>query len=92
MRMLWPLKGESTLQKQPPKGVLQICVWQLLLKLIKNVYEGVKFFKKSNKHLFSYIVRGLHISCKTVMLRSSFSLKYLLMATGALQGYVCLRK
>ena len=46
MRILWPLKGASTLLKQPPKGILQICVWQLLLKLFENVSEGVKFFKK----------------------------------------------
>ena len=46
MRILWPLKGASPLLKQPPKGILQICVWQLLLKLFENVSEGVKFFKK----------------------------------------------
>ena len=43
IRWLWPLKGESVLQKQPPKGVFQICVWQWLLKLFKNLCEGVKF-------------------------------------------------
>ena len=42
IRWLWPLKGESILQKQPPKGVFQICVWQWLLKLFKNLCEGVK--------------------------------------------------
>ena len=31
----FPLNGKRTLQKQPPKCVLQICVWQLLLKLFK---------------------------------------------------------
>ena len=45
MRTHWPLKEESTLQKQPLKGVLQIPVWQLLLKSFKNVCEGVKFLK-----------------------------------------------
>ena len=40
---LWPLKGESTLQKQPPRGVIQICVWQILSKSFKRVCEGVKF-------------------------------------------------
>ena len=44
MRTLWSLKEESTLQKQPPKGDLQICVWQLLLKSFKNVCEGANFF------------------------------------------------
>ena len=33
MRLLWPLKGESTLQKQPPKGVLQICL-ATIIKII----------------------------------------------------------
>ena len=42
IRWLWPLKGESILQKQPPKGVFQICVWQWSLKLFKNLCEGVK--------------------------------------------------
>ena len=38
VRILLPLTGKNTLQKQPP-GVLEICVWQLLLKSFKNVYE-----------------------------------------------------
>ena len=41
-RILWPFKGENTLQKHLPKGVLEICVWQLLLKLFRNF----KLFKK----------------------------------------------
>ena len=43
----WPLKGESTLQKQLLKGVLQTCIWQLLLKLFKNV-SGFELGKKSS--------------------------------------------
>ena len=58
MRILWPLKGESTLQKQPPKGVLQICVWQLLLKSFKNVCKGVKFFKKIEMNGILVIFQG----------------------------------
>ena len=54
-RLLWPLKGESTLQKQTPKAILQICVWQLLLKSFKNVCEAVKLKKKKNEHLFSFV-------------------------------------
>ena len=45
MRILWPLKKESILQKQPRKSVLQICVLQLLLKVFKNVCEEVRFSK-----------------------------------------------
>ena len=52
MRILWPLKGESTLQKQPPRGVFQICVWQLLLKSFKNVCERGKFLKKCEMNAF----------------------------------------
>ena len=48
VRILWSLKGENALQKQPP-GVLQICVRQLSLKSFKNVYELVKFKKKKMK-------------------------------------------
>ena len=58
MRILCPLKGESTLQEQPPKSVLQIYVWQLLLKSFKNVCEGFEFKKKKwNEHLLSYSLR-----------------------------------
>ena len=67
MRTLWPLKGESTLQKQPPKGDLQICVWQLLLKSFKNVCEGAKFFKKIEMNTFLVTFQGS--SSQTVMLR-----------------------
>ena len=41
----WPLKWEYMLKKQPTKGVIQICVWQLLLKLLENICEGVNFQK-----------------------------------------------
>ena len=42
-RILWPWKCENTLHKQPPKGVPQVFIWQLLSKSFKNVCKGVKF-------------------------------------------------
>ena len=39
--MLWPLKGEGTLQK--PKGVLQICIWKLLLKSFEMDVKELNF-------------------------------------------------
>ena len=53
VRMLWPLKWENTLQKQPPKRVLQICVWQLLLKSFKDVIES-NFQSSLNERLNSF--------------------------------------
>ena len=87
------------------ESVLQICVWYLLLKSLKNVCEGVRLSRYIS--IFFYIsiyfkvyFKDFHLNCKTVMLRNSFSLKHLSMAlrtfelivARTLQGYVCLRK
>ena len=40
------IERRNTFQKQPPKDVSQIYVWQLLLKSFNNVCEGVKFLEK----------------------------------------------
>ena len=45
MEILWPLEGENTLQKQQAKDVLQICLWQLLLKLSKMPVKESNFKK-----------------------------------------------
>ena len=79
MRVLWPLKWQNTLQKQPPKGPLQICFWQLLLKAFKSACEGVKFPKKVEMNAFLATFQQL-----TVMLRNNFSL------TLSARGYFCL--
>ena len=54
MIILWPLKRENTLRKQPPNAVPQICVWQLLLRSFKNVTEGVKLNEKMNALLVTF--------------------------------------
>ena len=52
------IEKRSTLQKQPLNGVLQVCVWQLLIKSFKNVCEGAKFFKKIEMIAFLVIFQG----------------------------------
>ena len=88
MRILWQLKWESTLEKQPPIGVLEIRVWQLLLKLFKNVYEGSSFQKSWNNRIFRYISRVfISVAKHYVMLPTSFSLKQLLKTAGKFWTY-----
>ena len=84
-RILWPLKWENTLPKHPPKGILRICVWQLLSESFKNICEEVKFSttkKKWNERLFRYIPKVFISVVKAVLLCTSFSSKYLSMANG----------
>ena len=80
MRILWSLKWENVSWKV--KGILQICVWQQLLKSFKNVRERVKSWKKLKCTPFKGHLKGFHLSCKTVsMLRNSFTLKHHSMTT-----------
>ena len=82
-RILWSLKWGNTLQKQPLKAVLQVFLWQLLLKSFENVREGVKFSKKVEMNDFSGTFHGFSSPLfREVMLRNSFSLKRLSMTTG----------
>ena len=65
------------------KDVLQVCLWQLLLKSFENVREGVKFSKKVEMNDFSGIFHGFSSQLlREVMLRNSVSLKRLSMTTG----------
>ena len=57
-RILRSLKWENTLQKQPPKDIRQVYVWELLLKSFKNVCEGVKFSKNDEMNAFSGTFQG----------------------------------
>ena len=41
-----PIEKEKHFTQVATKGVIQICVWQLLLKPLKNVCEGIKLKKK----------------------------------------------
>ena len=45
------MKKKNTLQKQPAKDILQICIWQLLLTLIKLGLLKVVFTGGVNKNL-----------------------------------------
>ena len=40
------LKWNNTFQKQPPRRVFQICIWQISLKKFKNIFEGAGFSKE----------------------------------------------
>ena len=51
-----------------------------LLKSFKNVCEGASFSKKLNP--FEVYFKGFNLKCKTVVLRSSFSLNYPSMTIG----------
>ena len=67
-----------------------------IIKIILKYLWRSQIWKKIKISAFKLHFKGLHLSCKTVMLRNSFSLKHLSMATGnfvarAFQGYVCLR-
>ena len=124
MRMLWPLKWENTLPKQPlNRCSSNLCMaaitkshltlsWRrplsyrnqsidLLRKSmdwflygndlrherVKNVNEAVKFSKCFKRTPFYVHFKDFHLSCKTVLLHNSFSLKHLLMAIGNSWNY-----
>ena len=97
MRMLWPLKWENTLPKQPlnrcSSNLCMAAITKSHLTLswrherVKNVNEAVKFSKYFKRTPFYVHFKDFHLSCKTVLLHNSFSLKHLLMAIGNSWNY-----
>ena len=57
------LKCNKTFQKQPPRYVFQICVLQIGLKPLKNMFKG-NDFKGFQINVLQVYFENLHHSCR----------------------------